>query len=390
MALISPWLVTNVLAVPDAIQNETLHSFYWLAVSIPLVIAMAGLRGMLQAKQRFDLVNAVGIPMGVFSFLAPLAVLPFSSDLSHIVIILVIGKAIALVAHLLLCRQLFPGFLKRFGLDKSSMRPLFSFGGWITASNILGPLTLYADRFLIGSIVSVAAVAYYTTPYEIITKVLVISGALAGVIFPAFSTSLVQNSEGAARIFYGGIKFLFFILFPITLMAVLFAREALWLWLGAEFSENSFRSLQILAIGVLFLGIESVPWVFLQGAGRPDIPTKLNLVELPFYLATLWWLTHAYGITGTALAWSLRAGIDALALLVLAYRLLPSKPQDVLKAAVVVALIVASLGFAMFTFPMATKIEFLSFMMLVHLGVFWVFLLSQNERAFLREKIHLK
>jgi O-antigen/teichoic acid export membrane protein len=109
VALIAPWLVTSVLAVPHAIQRETLSSFYWLAVSIPLVIVMAGLRGMLQARQRFDLVNAVGIPMGIYSFLAPLFVLLFSTDLSHIVYVLVAGKAISLLAYLFLCQRLFPG-----------------------------------------------------------------------------------------------------------------------------------------------------------------------------------------------------------------------------------------------------------------------------------------
>src|SRR5258708_737072 len=390
MALISPWLVTSVLTVPHTIQSETLHSFYWLAVSIPLVIVTAGLRGMLQAKQRVDLVNAVGIPMGIFSYLAPLAVLPFSSDLSHIVIILVIGKTIALLTYLLLCQRLFPGFLKWFGLDIAYLRPLFSFGGWITASNILAPLTLYIDRFFIGSFVSVAAVAYYATPFEVITKALIIPGALAGAIFPAFSASFGRDSQRAGRIYHLGMKYVFLVLFPITLIAVLFAKELLLLWLGLEFAENSFRALQLLALGVLVNGLAYVPWVFLQGAGRPDIPTKLNIIEIPFYIEALWWLTHAYGIDGAAFAWFVRVSIDTLALVFFSQRLLPRKSYSGSKVAFAVVLMVASLGFAMLTLPSAEKIELFSVVLLIHLGFFGAYLLSQTERVFLLAKMRLK
>lgn len=45
VVLISPWLVGHALKVPAALQTETLHAFYLLAFSIPLVILTAGLRG---------------------------------------------------------------------------------------------------------------------------------------------------------------------------------------------------------------------------------------------------------------------------------------------------------------------------------------------------------
>jgi O-antigen/teichoic acid export membrane protein len=388
MGVIAPWLVTDALKVPEVMRRETLHSFYLLAVSIPMVIITAGLKGMLQAKQRFDLVNALGAPLSLFSFLAPLAVLPFSSDLSYIVAILVIGKAIGCLAHLWLCAQVLPGFLNGFRLQKRFVKPLFYFGGWITVSNVVGPLTLYVDRFLIGGIISVAAVAYYTTPYEMITRLLIVPGALASVVFPAFSVSFAQDPQRAARIYRLGMKCLFMILFPITLIVVLFAKELLLLWLGVEFAENSFRPLQLLAIGVLILGLESVPFVLLQGAGRPDLPTKLNLIELPFYLAILWWLTQVYGINGTALAWFMRAATDALLLWVFAHRLLPKQSQNYLKIAFGFILVVASLGLAILNFPVAIKIEFLSATLMIHLWFSWVFLLGSDERVFLRGKIN--
>jgi hypothetical protein len=44
-------------------------------------------------------------------------------------------------------------------------------------------------------------------------------------------------------------------------------------------------------------------------------------VELPFYVIAAIVATHALSLTGAALVWSLRIGIDALALVVVAQRL---------------------------------------------------------------------
>src|SRR5215471_350792 len=62
--LISPWLVGRGLNIPVALQGETLQSFRWLGLSIPFVITTAGLRGLLEAHQRFGLINALRVPMG--------------------------------------------------------------------------------------------------------------------------------------------------------------------------------------------------------------------------------------------------------------------------------------------------------------------------------------
>ena len=47
---------------------------------------------------------------------------------------------------------------------------LLRFGGWMTVSNIVGPLMVTLDRFLIGALISVSAVAYYATPYEVVSQ----------------------------------------------------------------------------------------------------------------------------------------------------------------------------------------------------------------------------
>ena len=63
----------------------------------------------------------------------------------------------------------------------------------MTVTNIIGPLMVYIDRFMIAGAMSVVAVAYYATPHEMVTKLGVISTALLSVLFPAFAAVLAHD-----------------------------------------------------------------------------------------------------------------------------------------------------------------------------------------------------
>jgi O-antigen/teichoic acid export membrane protein len=91
----SPWLVIGILEIPSGLQSETMAAFYVLSGSVPIIIVTIGLRGMLEAYQRFGLVNAVRIPLGVVTFLGPVMVLPFSNSLFPVVIVLVTARLIS-------------------------------------------------------------------------------------------------------------------------------------------------------------------------------------------------------------------------------------------------------------------------------------------------------
>lgn len=390
--LISPWLTQSALKIPHALQEETLRSFYLLALSIPVVISTAGLRGILEAQQRFGMVNALRIPMGLLTFLGPLLVLPFSRSLVVITAVLVAFRAVAWLAHLLLCFKVMPTLCTSVSIRRQDIRPLLHLGGWMTITNIVGPLMVYLDRFLIGSMVSMAAVAYYVTPYEVVTKFLLIPGALVAVLFPAFSASLVSDQKHAAGLFQLGVKYTFLALFPLILATITFAHEGLGMWLNSEFATNGTKVLQWLAIGVFLNSLANIPFAFIQSAGRPDITAKLHLIELPFYLLTIWSLLHTWGIVGAAIAWAVRAAIDAFALFLLASHLMPGvEKRETLKldmVVVIAALLVFGVG-GMLT-GLGIKISFLVVTLVTFTAAAWFFLLSQQERLIINATLHGK
>jgi O-antigen/teichoic acid export membrane protein len=385
VVLISPWLVRHALKIPEALQSESLRAFYLLGLSIPAVICAAGLRGLLEAHQRFMLVSILRIPLGIFTFAGPVLVLPFSRSLVPVVGILVAGRYIGCLAHVWVCFRVVPELRRRVIWHAPSVGPLLRFGGWMTVSNIVGPLMVTLDRFLIAGLISVTAVAYYATPYELVTKLLLVPVAVVGVMFPAFSVSFVKDRGRAAVLYWRSLKFILLALFPIILLIVVLARNGLTLWLGADFAQHSTRVVQWLAVGVFANSLALVPFSFVQGVGRPDLTAKLHLLELPVYLGVLFWLIHADGIEGAALAWSARTVLDALVLFLMAKRFLPARSPMPSKTKGLLGAATATMLLAVLPQELMPKVAFLLVAILSFVLVTWFLILTPEERSLARD-----
>jgi O-antigen/teichoic acid export membrane protein len=316
---LAPWLAHSALKIPPPLQSEATRSLCWLAVAVPFVTLTCGLRGMLEAQHNFRAVSALRACLGGMIFLGPLAVLPFSRSLVSVVITLVAARLLSCGLHFWFCMRSLPMFSQAVRWDGRSFARLLGFGGWLTLSNIISPVMLFLDRFLIGSLISISAVAYYTTPSEIVTKLWVLPTALAAVLFPAFSEALaLGNHDRADSLYENGVGSTFITLFPPILVVILFAHEGLRLWLGAEFARNSSAILRILAIGVFANSLANIPYALLQASGRPDLTAKLHLIELPCYVGLLYEAIRLRGIEGAALAWTCRLCAEGAILFCLA------------------------------------------------------------------------
>jgi O-antigen/teichoic acid export membrane protein len=387
IALFASPLVYTILKVPAQLKSETVTALYVMAASLPLVIMTAAFTGTLTAYHRFGIINAIRIPTGIYTFTAPLLVLPFSNSTVPIVVALFAGKFFSFNLHLYYCLKVEPGLRANIVFEVVFIRPLFRFGGWMSVSNILGPLMVYFDRFLVASIVSMAAVAYYSIPYEFITKLWIIPGALMTVLFPAFASTYRESPAYTADLFKRAVKYQLLGIFPFVFIIVALAHEGLAFWIGNSFADNSYRVLQWLAIGVFVNCLAQVPFTFLQGIGKPDVTSKLHVMELAVYLPTLWVLVKSHGITGAAIAWSLRIGIDTILLFSLSRRFLrPLSDEPNTTGYYMIAAVVLLVCFMLLPRGVSAYVV-CSITLMLFMATGWKLLLSVNERAYLMSKI---
>jgi O-antigen/teichoic acid export membrane protein len=325
-ALLVPWLTASVFALPSSLVDEMRAALYWLAASVPAIVLSAALRGVLEGLQRFDVVNLIRIPASMVNYAGPLVALSFGTGLPLVVAVIVVARLVVLAAYATACLKLIPA-VPYSSLGRAQLIRLASYGGWLTASNLLNPLIIAADRFIIAATVSVAAVAFYVTPYEIITKGWILSASLLGALFPMFSALAVSEPGSIRPACRSAQLYLISVATPMIVLVLGSADLLLQWWLGQEFRHNSTTVAQFLALGVLVNIVAQVPLTALNAVGRADVTAKIAALELPFYVLAIWYGAARYGIDGVAAIWAARALVDALALFLAAHAVLPKEAR---------------------------------------------------------------
>jgi len=321
MVFMAPWAVGFIEDVPD--KKETIYSIYAMSLAMPAIIMTSGFRGVLVAKHAFGIVNMIRLPMGLFTFLGPWAVVIYGQPkLDLIALVLVAGRIVACVIHGWFAWRVLPNNRGPLSVSIKHIKTLFISGGWMTVSNVISPFMGYVDRFLIGAIVSATAVAYYVTPYEIVTKLWIVPGALTAVLFPTFAAQVARCSEESWKLFNKAVYWLFILLLPISITLMFFAHDIMSLWISDEFASNSAILLQVFSVGIIFNCIAHVPFSLIQSAGQAKLTAITHIIELPIFIAILWWMTSSYGVMGAAMAWLLRMLVDSLVMFVLSAQLL--------------------------------------------------------------------
>ena len=379
----------EVFSISKGMSSESQSTFYLLVCSIPIVSTSAGLRGILEAYQKFGIINIIRVSLGVMTFIGPFFILLFTNNLFWIVLFLIVIRVIIWIVYFIQCLKVNSDLFYHIRIKISSIKPVINSSIWITIANIIGPIILYADRFLISSIISAKSLIYYTTPYEIITKVQIIPVALSGVLFPLFSTTYSYDQAKSNRLFIKGIKLTFLIIFPITLFTLFFSHDGISFWLGEDFANNSSLILQFLSIGVLANCLSTIPDSFFQGIGKPKISTIIMLIELPFYIAIMYLSIHTKGLVGGAIVFMIGAIINSLIMFSISY----------FKYNIPLNLKVIALNFTMFIFGLLIvyyfsilTIKIISFVLLISLFVYgnWKTIIDNDDKNYLVSFIKTK
>lgn len=318
------WGFAHVLAASlahgdEVLQRETTWALRALALSAPLVVLSSGLRGILEAFGRFDLTNRVSIPISILNLVLPVVLLRFGASLPAIVSALVLVR---LGGTLLFVRSVLGTLpaLRAPRLAAKGMYAVLSFAGWATISNIPGPLLAQLERFFLGSMMGLTAVAFYSTPADLLSRITIVPAAILQVIFPVLAQTLRAEPQRAGRIAERALLLVAAAVLPALTLLVAIAPEALHVWLGPEFSTHASGPARIAAIALFVNCAAWLPFSVVQSAGRADLTGRLHLVEIPLHVALTAVLIHADGIRGAALAALLRAATDAAVVVWLATR----------------------------------------------------------------------
>jgi O-antigen/teichoic acid export membrane protein len=312
--LAAPLLVHHVFKIPAATQPEAIAMFRVLSLHVPVIISLNALRAALEGAQRFDISTALRIPGSLASVAIPALIAPAGGSLGMILWVL-LGARVALLAGSV-------QFVKRVLLpegwvlpsDLRALREMLGYSGWVAVSAAVGPILGNFDRVTVGSIIGSAALGYYSGAAEAANRFGLIPVTAFSAMLPALAAT--HASEGRDRslaVTRAARRQLCALFFPLCFGLFVFGPALLGVWLGPDFARAAGPAFRILSVGIFLSGLAVLPLALLYGAGRPDLPAKINLVQTAVHIPLTILLVRAFGLTGAAIPVAIRCAEDLIA-----------------------------------------------------------------------------
>jgi len=311
-ALCGLYALIPVTNIPAA---EIEKAMLLLAVALPLQAISATYRGINEAYLNFKKISILRIVLGMANFGAPFLMAQQTTELHWLIATLVFSRMCALLFYRHFALQCISEIKSKGIYSQEHARHLFVFGWWVTVSGLLSPILVQSDRFLVGVLISAAAVSAYVIPYEVTVQTLILAGAVTTVIFPAISTLLGHDKNKAKKLFKQWLLYVAIGMGGVTLTLAAIMPYLLSWWVGDYVSKDSVIVGQVLCVGVFFNAIGSMYYSLLHAQGRSKVTALLHMVEVPLFLVLLYFLIMHLGVVGAAIAWSIRMVVDTVGLL---------------------------------------------------------------------------
>ena len=205
-----------------------------------------------------------------------------------------------------------------------TLRGVLSFGGWVSVPQLVAPLFTFLERLILGAAVSLAYVQYFSVPNDVMIRALIVPMSVVAALFPVISGGweAAGGKVRAQQLYRRALGGVFLVVFPLAFTFAAASETILSVWVGPSFAVHGSVAMSILAAGLLFNAAAQLPNAALQAIGRPDVPAKILLVQVPLYTALLYVFTVWMGVNGTALAWTIRVVVECLVLLFFARRIM--------------------------------------------------------------------
>ncbi len=316
--ILSNQIVHTVFSVSHNYILEAKYSLSIIAISLPFVILQGASVSVLEAFGHFKYISLTKTPFSVLMYALPAIISIFSSSLIFISIALCVLRVLMAISFILLQRCIIKNYLTDEVIkNETSMTinmaiELLKYGGWVSISNIIAPIMLYIDRFFVASIVGAGFVAYYTTPFEMISKISILAVSVSGVLFPLLAKHIKNEIYIADSYYWKAIFGIGGVLIIPVIFGVVFSKDILVLWINESFSEKSFFVFQLFMVGFFIHGLIQPAYIWIQAAGKPKFTAFAHMLDLTLYVLYFPILTRTFGINGAVEAWVIRVTISLI------------------------------------------------------------------------------
>jgi O-antigen/teichoic acid export membrane protein len=307
-------LVQSVFRIPDGYKDLAVQVLNISACGFLLTLLNETVKGTLKALSKFDVLMKINIVFRTVQIGSALLLLWSGRSVIAVILAALAVQAVECIVSYIAAVRYLPVIARPAGV-RGVLRKMLGYGGFVTVSGIISPILSDAEKIFLNMFYPVSLFAYYSVPFSFVSRLAVIPSSFAAVIFPAASYLEQANERKSVEelhyrgTLYTGVMYAFFLGFFLV-----FGREFLAAWMGADFGGKSWVIFEILLAAGFINAVAYPSAVVLNGVGKPHLPALFHCCELALYLPAGYFLIKTHGAAGAAAAWLLRVCVDTLLL----------------------------------------------------------------------------
>jgi O-antigen/teichoic acid export membrane protein len=320
LALGARVLVGEILRLPPHLHETAVVVVRLTALGF-FARAIAGVLNTPQVvRLRMDLMTLITTGTSVIQIVLVPIVVFLGGGLIGAVAVIAGTSILAAILHATVSSRLLPGMLRPV-VSRELFKPIMRFGSALVASSLAAVLLAHGEKLLLTRYASVTAFAHYTVAFTLALMVTLAPAAMGQSLLPAFSQiQSAPDKTALLQLYRRALRGTLLWIVPTAVFLAVVAKPFFTIWAGPEFGRASTVPFYILAGGLIFNALATVPHILLIAVDRPKMIARIHLAELVPYLLAAGLLTYRFGAVGAALAWSMRVAVDAIALFVVARR----------------------------------------------------------------------
>jgi len=302
--------VGRIFSIPPGSEEVARVAIMIMAANVAVALITGVYGGVLTARHRFDLSNAVNIVGVIVRSSAIVIALETVTTMTHqadqIIILAVIqlcGSVVQLILARILSRKAYPEAETRIrrAFSPESMRKIFSFGLLSSAIHVFATLANNSALILIGVLLPVAMVTYYAIAESLAEYTRQLLSGITHTLVP-----MVGSMEGAGqldsvrRVLIQGTRYASLVVLPIIATFIVRGESFISLWMGAEYGKLSGQILTILSVSLWAMVGYQVCTTTMMGLGKHKGMVPIFVFEAAANIALSIVLIQKLGILGSA------------------------------------------------------------------------------------------
>ena len=273
-----------------------------LAVNLMITFSFSIYSSIINAYEKFVFQKIMAI---LNSLLQPLLMIPllFVGYKSICMCLVITGINIFVtISNYIYCKRKLKVTTKFRGFDKVLFKTILGYSTWIFLGVIVDKVNWSVDNFVLGAVSGTTAVSIYSLAAKLNNLFINLSTAVSGVMLPKMS-NMVEKKATSEELTNEMIKvgrIQYYIIFLMVSGIVIFGKQFITVWAGAEYSEAYYVAL-ILIIPLCFPLIQNLGLSIMQAMNKYKFKAISTFIMAIINVVISIFLAKIYGPIGSAI-----------------------------------------------------------------------------------------